>query len=128
MFKTKLPTVLKGASLWAIALMFPLVLWYVKSGEFKTLVFLVYPIILSLLSRSGLFWIRSNFIAFSSVITFLFALILRQNRRVAKSLENTEDNKEVSAVVLTSVSIVFLLSIIMMGLFVDSLYDSGEFI
>ena len=127
MIKTKPAVALKGVGLWAIAMVFPLLLWYINSGEFKTMVFLIYPVIVSLLSRNGYFWIVPEILAFSSILAFVYGTLLRINKNTRAAMDNPRKNKGLSAVTLTSIAIVFLASVMLLGVYAIPMYRSSNF-
>lgn len=125
--KTAPSTIFAGVALWTLAMLVPLILWYVNSGEFKTAMFLVYPMVISILSRTGWFWVRPEILAYSSIIAFLYGTLLRRNEEVRKSMDNPQSNKAVSAVSLTSITIVFLVSVVLMSLYFKPMYNPENF-
>ena len=125
--KTALSTVLTGTALWTLAMVIPLILWYVNSGEFKTAMFLVYPMIISILSRTGWFWVRPEILAYSSIIAFIYGTLLRRNEEVRKSMDNPQYNKGVSAVSLTSITMVFLMCIVLLSIYFKPMYNPENF-
>lgn len=125
--KTKPITALKGTALWAIAMIFPLLLWYINSGEFKTMVFLIYPVIVSMLSRNGYFWISPEILAFSSILAFSYGTLIRINKKARDAMDNPRENKGLSAVTLTSIAIVFLSCIMLLGIYVIPMYRRSNF-
>lgn len=125
--KTAPSTIFAGVALWTLAMLVPLILWYVNSGEFKTAMFLVYPMVISILSRTGWFWVRPEILAYSSIIAFLYGTLIRRNEEVRKSMDNPQSNKAVSAVSLTSITIVFLVSVVLMSLYFKPMYNPENF-
>lgn len=125
--KTKPVVALKGVGLWAIAMVFPLLLWYINSGEFRTMVFLIYPVIISLLSRNGYFWIVPEILAFSSILAFAYGTLLRNNKNARVAMDNPKENKGLSAVTLTSIALIFLASVLLMGIYAIPMYRSSNF-
>ena len=113
--------------LWAVAIVAPMLFWYLDSHEFKTIIFLAYPVILSLLSRTGAFWVREDFIAYSSIAAFLFAVLLNMSPSVRESLKEPEKNKPLSGVALASIGAVFLITMASMGLFYKPIYNPLNF-
>ena len=125
--ETNFAAVLKGTGLWALTLVIPLLLWYIKSSEFKTFVFLLYPIIISMFSRIGWFWVRPEILAYSSIIAFAYGSLLNRIPSVEKALEDPQSDKTVSAVTLTSIVLFFLLSMALMGMYYKPLYNMANF-
>jgi hypothetical protein len=125
--ETNFAAILKGVGLWALTLVIPLLLWYIKSSEFKTFVFLLYPIVISMFSRIGWFWVRPEILAYSSIIAFAYGSLLNRIPSVEKALEDPQSDKTVSAVTLTSIVLFFLLSMILMGMYYKPLYNMANF-
>ena len=125
--KTALSTIFTGTALWTLAMVIPLILWYVNSGEFKTAMFLIYPMIISILSRTGWFWVRPEILAYSSIIAFLYGTILRRNENVRKSMDDPQSNKTVSAVSLTSITAVFLITVVLLSMYFKPMYNPENF-
>lgn len=125
--KTSVSGSMKAIGLWGVAMLIPLLLWYLKSSEFKVSVFLLYPIVISMFSRVGWFWVRPELVAYSSIIAFIYGSILRLNKNVDKALADPEHNKGASAAALTSMAFVFLISMFLMGLYYKPLYNPNNF-
>lgn len=125
--ETNFAAILKGTGLWALTLVVPLLLWYIKSSEFKTFVFLLYPIIISMFSRIGWFWVRPEILAYSSIIAFAYGSLLNRIPAVEKALEDPQSDKTVSAVTLTSIVLFFLISMALMGMYYKPLYNMANF-
>lgn len=126
--ETNLAAILKGTGLWAIALVVPLLLWYIDSSEFKTLVFLLYPVMISMFSRIGWFWVRPEILAYSSITAFAYGSLLNRIPAVDKALSDPKSDKAVSAVTLTSIVLFFLLSVALMGMYYKPLYNMSNFV
>jgi hypothetical protein len=125
--KTALSTIFTGTALWTLAMVIPLIMWYVNSGEFKTAMFLIYPMVISILSRTGWFWVRPEILAYSSIIAFLYGTLLRRNENVRKSMDEPQFNKTVSAVSLTSITAVFLLAVVLLSMYFKPMYNPENF-
>jgi nitrate reductase NapE component len=126
--ETNFAAILKGTGLWAIALVVPLLLWYIDSSEFKTFVFLLYPVMISMFSRIGWFWVRPEILAYSSIIAFAYGSLLNRIPAVDKALSDPKSDKAVSAVTLTSIVLFFLLSVALMGMYYKPLYNMSNFV
>lgn len=125
--KTPFSTVFTGAITWTIAMLIPLILWYVESGEFKTVMFLLYPIVMSMLSRTGWFWVRPEIVAYSSIIAFLYGMVLNRSGNVRKSLDDPQSNKATSATALTSITVVFLACMVLLSIYYKPMYNPDNF-
>ena len=125
--KTPFSTIFTGSISWTIAMLIPLILWYVESGEFKTIMFLLYPIVMTLLSRTGWFWVRPEIVAYSSIIAFLYGMVLNRSESVRKSLDDPQSNKAVSATALTSITVVFLACMVLLSVYFKPMYNPENF-
>jgi hypothetical protein len=125
--KTKPIVAAKGVGLWAIAMIVPFLLWYINSGKFKTMVFLIYPVIVSILSRNGYFWISPEILAFSSILAFGYGTLIRINKDVRDAMDNPREKKALSAVTLTSIAVVFLGCVMLLGLYAIPMYRPSNF-
>ena len=108
-------------------MLIPLILWYVESGEFKTVMFLLYPIVMSMLSRTGWFWVRPEIVAYSSIIAFLYGMVLNRSGNVRKSLDDPQSNKATSATALTSITVVFLACMVLLSIYYKPMYNPDNF-
>jgi len=108
-------------------MLIPLILWYVESGAFKTIMFLLYPVLMSLLSRTGWFWVRPEIVAYSSIMTFLYGMALNNIGTVSKSLSDPQSNKAVSATALTSITVVFLACMVLLSVYFKPMYNPENF-
>ena len=114
-----------GIFLWSLAMLFPLLMIYVKNGEFKAaLLTLVYPNLLSFLIRTGRFWISSKLIAGASIVAFLTSILLIQNSTIRKAFEDPTNNKAISASVF---SVLILIFFIVIGVYasMEGMYNSN---
>ena len=125
--KTGFPSSMKAIALWSVAMLIPLLLWYLKSSEFKVSVFLLFPIVVSMFSRIGWFWVRPELVAYSSIIAFCYGTILRMNKKVDAALADPDSDKATSATALTSMVFVFLLTMFLMGTYYKPLYNPENF-
>jgi hypothetical protein len=125
--KTGISSSMKAVTLWAVAMLIPLLLWYLKSSEFKVSVFLLFPIVISMFSRIGWFWVRPELVAYSSIIAFLYGSVLRLNKKVDAALAEPDSDKATSAIALSSMVFVFLLSMFLMGTYYKALYNPENF-
>ncbi len=118
---------LKGLSLWAVAMIAPVLMTYVDNTTFR-LIFLtlVYPTVLSFLCRAGHFWVSHKVVLIASVISFLVALALQMSQKVDDAVKNPDSNRLLAGVVLGSLLFTFLGVMYVSSQMVD-MYDTGEF-
>jgi len=112
--------------LWTVVMVFPLLLWYVNSAQFRIFLYLLYPLILGLVSRQGFFWISLDKLAVSSIITFLVGFLLNLNKKNSNALRNPRANKVRSSLIFVLLSLVFLGIIFGMGQ-ITYLYNPSNF-
>lgn len=108
MSKTALSATSVALSLWSVVMLIPLLLWYVPSKDFRLFLYLFYPIIIAFMSRQGLFWVKLDVIAMSSMITFLVGYLISLNKKAKDAMENPNEHKGTSALIFTSLSLIFL--------------------
>jgi len=118
---------LKGLSLWAVAMIAPVLMTYVDNTTFR-LIFLtlVYPTVLSFLCRAGHFWVSHKVVLIASVISFLVALALQMSQKVDDAVKNPDSNRLLAGVVLGSLLFTFL-GVMYVSSQMVGMYDTGEF-
>ena len=101
----------KGLGLWMVAMLTPLLMTYIKNGEFRILVLtLIYPNLISFLSRSGRFWVSHQVIAIASIVAFVTSLLLRFSSSARDALDNPDSNKILSGTLLAVIIAVFFIT------------------
>ena len=105
-----------GVFFWALVMLMPLLIIFVKNGEFKAaLLTLVYPNLIAFLSRNGRFWVSSKVIAGASIVAFMLSLLLRMIPKVRAAFDDPNNNQAISASVLGSIILVFFIVIAVSG-------------
>jgi len=123
---TALSSLIPAVTLWTIIMILPLILWYIDSAIFRMLVYLLYPIIIALTSRQGVFWIDMVVIMGASIITFLMGLLLNLNKDNRDALKKPRENKVRSAIIFTILSIIFIASLTTAGS-ISHIYNPKNF-
>jgi len=119
---------LKGAGLWTGAMALPLLVWLIPNANTRlVLLTLVYPIVMSKLSRNGNFWVDSGIIAVASVITFLVAQLLKMWKPMKDAVEDPDSNVWVAIIFFSLLLFAFGGSIFAARTF-EPLYKSSNFI
>lgn len=112
---TALSSLIPAVTLWTLVMLLPLILWYIDSAMFRIFVYLLYPIMIGIMSRQGVFWIDMVVIMGASVLTFLLGFLLNLNEGNRKAMEKPRENKTRSALLFTLLSTVFIASIFAAG-------------
>ena len=121
---------MKGAGLWTGAMALPLLVWLIPNANTRlVLLTLVYPIVMSKLSRNGNFWVDSGIIAVASVITFLVSQLLKMWKPMKDAVEDPDSHSHIPVAI-----IFFILLLLTFGgsIFAartfEPLYKSSNFI
>jgi len=117
----------QGLVLWTIAMLTPLLMTYIKSGEFRILILtLVYPNLLSFLARASHFWVSHKVVFAASLAAFLVSLLLRLSPQARDAIDNPDANKPLTGTLLATIVIVFFAA--MWGASATlGMYDSSNF-
>ena len=101
--------------LWTIVMLFPVVLWYIDSAQFRVFLYLLYPLIIGLISRQGVFWISFGTLAVCSILTFLMGFLLNLNKKNSDAMKKPRENKVRSGLIFAFLSLMFILLIVGLG-------------
>ena len=126
MSQTKSSAIIASVFSWFVALIVPFTSWLYDSSLVKLLTVLIYPLIVSLLAREGFFWVRPEFIALSSVLTFLIGLALRANKKIKEALDKPAQNKQLAFWIFMLLIVIFLSILGGMG-YARYLYNPSNF-
>ena len=113
-------------SLWSIVMLIPLLLWYISNKDFRLFLYLFYPVIIAFVSRQGLFWVKMDVIAISSMVTFLVGYLISLNKKAKEAIEKPSTHKGLSSIIFTFLSFVFL-AIIFGASRITYLYNPSNF-
>jgi hypothetical protein len=102
---------MKGISLWVVAMLMPLLTTYIKDAQFRMVIItLVYPNVLALLSRSGRFWISQSVIISASMAAFVTMMLIRLSPGARDALNNPDKNKTLFGLLIAAIMVVFFLA------------------
>ena len=119
---------MKGAGLWTGAMALPLLVWLIPNANTRLILLtLVYPIVMSKLSRNGNFWVDSGIIAVASVITFLMAQLLKMWKPMKDAVEDPDSHYLAAITFFSFLLFIFGGSIFAARVF-EPLYKSANFI
>jgi hypothetical protein len=105
---TAMSSLVPATVLWAMVMILPLILWYIDSSFFRIFVYLLYPILIGLMSRQGVFWVDMSVIMAASIVTFLLGFLLNLNKGNSNAMKKPRENKVRSALIFTSLSVVYI--------------------
>lgn len=105
---TAMSALIPATILWAMVMIIPLILWYIDSSFFRIFVYLLYPILIALMSRQGVFWIEMGVIMMASILTFLLGFLLNLNKGNSNAMKKPRENKVRSALIFTLLSFVYI--------------------
>ena len=108
MSKTALSTTAVSLSLWSIVMLIPLLLWFISSKDFRLFLYLFYPLIIAFMSRQGMFWVKLEVIAISSIVTFFIGYLISRIKKAKEAMDNPNENKGRASLIFTILSLIFL--------------------
>ncbi len=126
MSKTALSATTTALSLWSVVMLIPLLLWFISSKDFRLFLYLFYPIVIAFMSRQGLFWVKLDVIAISSMVTFLIGYLISLNKKAGEAMEKPSEHKGMASLIFTTLSLIFL-GIIFGASQVTYLYNPSNF-
>lgn len=115
MSQTKTSAIIASVISWIIALVVPFTSWMSDNSHTKLLTILVYPLIVALLAREGFFWVRPEFVALSSVLTFLTGLLMRTNKKIRAALDDPPRHRQLAFWMFFIMILVFVSTIFILG-------------
>ncbi len=128
MTKTDLGMIMGALALWAPAMVLPVLLMYFKNVPFKIFTLtLIYPLMLSILSRVGRFWVTRTAIAYASLATLLLSYLLTLNKNNVEAIENPEKDQTRSALLFSAIVFTFLMAMGLTGVIIEPLYSPANF-
>ena len=105
---TAMSSLVPATVLWTMVMILPLILWYIDSSFFRIFVYLLYPILIGLMSRQGVFWVDMSVIMAASIVTFLLGFLLNLNKGNSNAMKKPRENKVRSALIFTSLTVVYI--------------------
>ena len=128
MTKTDLGQIMGALALWVPVMVLPVLLMYFKNVPFKIFTLtLVYPLMISILSRVGRFWVTRTAIAYASLATLLLSYVLTLSKNNLEALEDPEKDKTRSALLFSAIIFTFLLAMGLTGVIIEPLYNPANF-
>lgn len=129
MVKTAPYDIFIGSMMWAIYMALPLMSLLFTNSELKLMILtLISPVAMSYLARSGRFWVAKGVIGIASVAAFIYGTVLiRASDNVRLSIQNPENKKAAAATSLSSIVLVFLLTMMSVSYFVEPMYNPSNF-
>ena len=108
-----------GGGLWALIMGLGISMMYLPLIPYREVIFsLFYPLIISSVTKIPYFYVNQPIIIISSIITFVYMLLLRINRDVRESLKNPLENKGKSAAIYGTSGLVFMLAMVATSKFI----------
>jgi len=109
--------------IWMIPMIVPILFMYLDSVNFKMFMLaFIYPLMLSILSRSGRFWLKRSVILMSSITTFTATYFMMKYDKNREAIQKPTENKSRSALIFTAIMVAFALGIVLAGTF-ETLYN-----
>ena len=131
MTKTSLGMIMGALALWMPTMVLPVLLMYFDNVPFKIFTLtLIYPVMLSILSRVGRFWVARTAVAYASLATLVISyLITRKSDNNIDALKDPNDskNRSRSALLFSVIIFTFLMTMGLTGAFIEPLYDVRNF-
>lgn len=112
---TALSALLPATVLWTIVMTIPLVLWYVDSAYFRIFLYMLYPVLIAMISRVGTFWVSMDKIALISMLTFLVGFLINLNKGNHEAMKKPREHKVRSGLIFSSLSFLFILLLYIFG-------------
>jgi len=95
--KTAIQDTMIGSGMWGVTMLLPLIIWTINNSEVRMgMLTLVYPILISIFSRSGRFWVSRSIVAYSALFAFLVSTLLRLSSKMRDALDNPAKDRTMS--------------------------------
>ena len=118
----------KGVSLWAIAMVIPVIMMCVPNATARIILLtLIYPTMLSFFSRFGHFWVSHGVVYAACGLTLLFSWLLTLSPQAKDAIENPEKNEAIAGSVMGSILALFLIIMFVASKWGISMYDISNF-
>jgi hypothetical protein len=126
--KTPIGVILPGIFIWSLPLSLLVSIQYITNPEFKTItISVIFPLILSLMSRYARFWVARSAVALAGIFTILLILLLLRSQKNKDALSKPLENKQRSGIIYGSIIFTFLMSMVFTGVFIEPLYNPSNF-
>ena len=113
--RTAMSALIPATALWTVIMTLPLVLWYVDSAYFRIFTYMLYPVLIGLISRSGTFWVSMDKIAFISILTFLLGFLLNLNNGNHEAMKKPREHKLRSGLIFSTLTVTFISLLFVLG-------------
>ena len=128
MTKTNMNMIIGALALWTPPMVLPVLLMYFNSVPFKIFTLtLFYPLMLSILSRVGRFWVTRTAVAYASLATLFVSYLLTRSDKNVEALKDPDNDKNRSALLFSAIIFTFLMAMGLTGVFIEPLYNSANF-
>ncbi len=102
-----------GSILWSLFMGMGISMMYLPLIPYKEAFFsLIFPLILSVMPKTAYFYVNQSVIIIAGIITFLYMLLLRINKKIRQSLSEPLKYKKESVSAYGSAGVTFVLSMI----------------
>lgn len=117
----------KSSVAWLIALLFPVLMVLIDKYAWRASLFTLYPIALSILARTGPFWVdRLHVLGASFVVGILYVIIISRSPKSRKAIEDTDADKTRSVLIFTGMALGTVIVMALSGV-VSKLYSLENF-
>lgn len=125
--KTPLNALIPATILWSLPLVFLTIVQYIRNAEVKAILMaVIYPLFISLVSRNARFWVKRSALAIPALFTMIYILVI-SNKKNKDAIVNPKNDKTRSGLIYTSIIIVFMIFMVLNGMFVENIYDPSNF-
>ena len=128
--KTSLNALIPAVLLWSLPFIFLVIIQYIKNAEAKSILMaVIYPLLISFISRNARFWVKRSALSIPALITLLYILLITSSKykKNQDAIVNPTDNKTRSGLVFASIIVIFMLIMFLNGVFVENIYDPSNF-
>jgi len=112
---TAMSALIPATALWTVIMTLPLVLWYVDSAYFRIFTYMLYPVLIGLISRVGTFWVSMDKIAIISMLTFLLGFLLNLNKGNHEAMKKPREHKLRSGLIFSTLTVTFISLLFALG-------------
>lgn len=126
--KTAIQDTMIGSGMWGVTMLLPLIIWTINNSEVRMgMLTLVYPILISIFSRSGRFWVSRSIVAYSALFAFLVSTLLRLSSKMRDALDNPAKDRTMSILGFVTISLSFIICMILISTFIEPMYTPSNF-
>ena len=128
--KTSLNALIPAVLLWSLPFIFLVIIQYIKNAEAKSILMaVIYPLLISFISRNARFWVKRSALSIPALITLLYILLITSSKykKNQDAIVKPTDNKTRSGLVFASIVVMFMLIMFLNGVFVENIYDPSNF-